>query len=398
MSNDSEAICEVVQITEILPHPNADKLEIAKFATKSGPSGYTCVIGKEQFRVGDLAVYCGVDCVVPLEQPPGVTRDVTSRWEFLRTRPEYQGKATARIRAAKLRGVYSEGILMPINEPGAGIHFSGFVVGNEFWDAWMVDYYMKPVRLAKLDNSPKPNPVNAHWRRVFPEYGVLSLRKLPNLFQEGEDVIITEKIHGTNARFGWAPSGWRGYRFLVGSHHMIKTDLRPWWKRLFSKQKKAGYYKDDVWNKTAEKYGLAKRLKDYKGFIFYGEIYGEGIQDLTYGSKEHKLRIFDIWDTNKEEFLGWWDFIRVCADLELDTVPMCIWAKFNMDMVKAVADDQSWVEGAKHIAEGVVVRSMDSSRVAKYVGENYRLRKTADKETVDPEMRQEINEYTAGVA
>src|ERR1017187_1076311 len=53
----------IVRVTEILPHNNADSLEIIPIGE------YQVVSRKEQFKVGDLAVYIQPDSVVPQTEP-----------------------------------------------------------------------------------------------------------------------------------------------------------------------------------------------------------------------------------------------------------------------------------------------------------------------------------------
>lgn len=59
---------EVVQVGEVVPHPNADALDITKVYD------YPVVIRRGDFKPGDLAVYVPVDTVVPKDDP---------RWAFL---------------------------------------------------------------------------------------------------------------------------------------------------------------------------------------------------------------------------------------------------------------------------------------------------------------------------
>src|SRR5690349_23868429 len=88
----SEFYIEIVEIKEIKAHPNADLLEIAK------AYDYPVVVKKGQFSLGDLAVYVCVDAEVPDKDP----------WKFLGN--------NRRIRAKKLRGIYSQGLLMPLSD------------------------------------------------------------------------------------------------------------------------------------------------------------------------------------------------------------------------------------------------------------------------------------------
>lgn len=76
-------------ISEIKPHPNADKLELAKVL------GYTCIIEKDRYRAGAAIVLIQPDTVLP-DKP----------WA------EMFKKRGNRVKAMKLRGVYSFGIVM----------------------------------------------------------------------------------------------------------------------------------------------------------------------------------------------------------------------------------------------------------------------------------------------
>src|SRR5690242_2187618 len=104
-STDTEFSAEVVVIHKVQPHPNADRLEIATFEMKgSGPSSYEVVVGKDEFRPGDLASYFSVDCVLPTDHPS---------FAFLKQRADGANKTHFRLKAARLRGVFSQGLLVP---------------------------------------------------------------------------------------------------------------------------------------------------------------------------------------------------------------------------------------------------------------------------------------------
>src|SRR5690348_2791608 len=178
-ATDTEFTAEVVKVTQILPHPNADRLEIARFELKtSGECAYEVVIQKGTAKPGDVMAYFSVDCVVPTAHPD---------FEFLTKRPDGAGKTHFRLRAARLRGVFSQGLLVPAP--------SGLPFGSACADHFGVTYHRASEPEGNggaVPSKPKPQP--------FPVYGVDSLKKLPRLFDEGEPVVVTEKIHGTNFR------------------------------------------------------------------------------------------------------------------------------------------------------------------------------------------------------
>ena len=349
-TTSTEFSAEVVRIAEISPHGNADKLEVAKIGfASSGLAAYEVIIAKGAFLVGDLAAYFSVDCLLPLERP---------EFAFLK-RPD-STKTIHRLRAARLRGRFSQGLLVPA--PRSKIF--GAPVAEHFG----VSYHVEEAEEAAPNAGAKKTKPQA-----FPVYGVTSLKKAPNTFVEGEEVVVTCKIHGSNMRFGWVrrrvlgvPIGWR---FIVGSHRVIKG---------------AGgnhFYGEDVWLDAATRYGLARRTKDYRGHIFYGEVFGftgtgKKIQDLTYGRTPEAgpgLVIFDVQFRGK--WLDYFAFCAVCADVELDRVPVLYAGPYQGDLPLLLAEGLSVLPGAeKQIREGCVVASASGDRKAKYVGSTYLLR------------------------
>src|SRR4029077_5313872 len=89
----------IIQITEILPHENADRLTIAK------AFDWNVIVQKDKFKVNDIAVYIPVDSILS---------------EALEARlftPESKIKLkNRRIRSIRIRGVISQGMLIHLDE------------------------------------------------------------------------------------------------------------------------------------------------------------------------------------------------------------------------------------------------------------------------------------------
>ena len=129
--------------------------------------------------------------------------------------------------------------------------------------------------------------------------------------------------------------------------------------------------------------GLAEKTRDYRGYTFFGELYGytyngQRIQDLTYGRKADEgpgLAIFDVLSPARS-WLGPFERGVVCVDCELPPVPYLASASFDLAEVKAMAEGKS-VLAPDQIREGVVVERIEGPRCkAKYVGEGYLTRKS----------------------
>ena len=358
-ATDTEFTAEVVRVTEVLTHPGADRLEIAKFELKgSGPASYEVVIGKGSLVVGSLAAYLSVDCSVPINHPSGV-------FKFLGERLDGKFKETYRLRAARLRGMFSQGLL--VDTP------VGAVFGDSVAAAYGVTYYERPVPGCPT----QPGAPRVRARDVVPQYEINSLKKVPRLFEEGEQVLVTEKIHGCNMRFGWLPRtflGLRiGWKFFVGSHRAVKGGGT------------AGYYEGDVWSDSATAMALARKTKKFPGYMFYGELFGhtftgQRLQDLTYGRAPAAgpgLVCFDVWRTKGKAWLAQDEREDMLNAVGLAEVPVLFCGSYAAAKIATMAEGVSTIDG-KTVREGVVVEAVDGARKkAKFVSQGYLLRKEA---------------------
>jgi len=368
---DSEFSCEVVRVTQVDKHPNADRLEVAHFAFADGTvPNYQCVIGKGDYSVGDTAVYISDDSIVPLTGP----------FAFLATRLDCKAGATSyRIRAAKLRGTISTGMLIPNTTNAA--------VGTDMSAALNVSKYESPAerkeREHALYSGPKPGIfqkalawiVSKIYHPVHvPDYSVVSLRKAPNYFSEGEEVVYTEKIHGSNIRFGKI----RG-RVFIGSHHCEKTDSRAGILRwLFPRGGKNHWYKEDVWTEWFNRvFSTKSRLDELpNNVIFYGEIYGPGIQpEFDYGLGQTTVKVFNAWDVKRKCWLTRGDMAMLLPGivdyvLPIKQSPTTFSHELLSSMVEC--DSEIGAPGRKNmIREGVVVHSLDGNKAGKLVSDRY---------------------------
>lgn len=350
---DTEFTAEVVRITSVNPHPNADRLEIARFELKGvGETTYEVVVGKSDFKPGDLAAYFSVDCILPTSHPD---------FAFLTKRLDGAGKSHFRLRAARIRKHFSQGLLVPNN------------FNLNFGDDCSVPYgvtYHEPVV--------KGTPFTPGFKKVViqpaPIYGVDSLKKAPRLFNDGEAVFITEKIHGTNFRFGWVrrkvfgiPFGWK---FFVGSHRTVRgTDGKSW-------------YGSDLYAQAADHFKLRELTKGHKGMVFYGELYGytfdgSPIQPgFPYGRTPTTgpgLAIFDIRNMSLGCWLRPFDRMDILLDLNLQSPPVLgLIQSFNLTLVRSGWEGLQSRLDKGTLMEGVVVEAHDGlRRKGKYVHEAY---------------------------
>lgn len=230
--------CPVVEV-KLEPHPNADSLSLVRVF------GWTCVVKTDDWRGLERGVYIPPDYVVPEHD----------RFAFLGDH--------RRIKVRKFRGVISQGLLMPLE--------ADHPVGHNMLDEWgIVRYEPPPPKQGTPESMHTVGAPNLYTSK----YDIESYERWRHLFQPGEEVVITEKIHGANARFVW-----HNGQMYVGSrtNWYAEHPQNPFWKAFYSEP-----------NLLA----LCQRFKDH---IFYGEAYGS-VQDLRYGAEpgEVRLVLFDV--------------------------------------------------------------------------------------------------------
>lgn len=370
MSNtSSEFICEVVKVVELKKHPGADKLEIATIATTAGVAGYTCVVRKGDFKEGDLAEYFGIDCVIPLGS------DCHEQFRFL---DPTGTKTKHRVRAIRLRGLYSEGLLLPTRLAST--------LGDDLAVSYGIEKWV-PVS-ERFNTGPTP-PGTPKIKRINlgPDYSVLSLKKCPYTYEPGETVVVTEKLHGSNFRCAWL-SSWFGKTFVVGSHHTVKSVTQKWWQKVlgfisrpktwFSRRSKNHYYSKDVWTEAAHRLRLDDLTKNYPDYVFYGELVGPGIQqNYDYGLKETTVYFYDVYDLNNNRWCT--DYETSCILADCDLLRPYVWylGAYDDTLIKELAEGKSAVDGSTQ-KEGVVVSRFGHRQErckAKVVSQGYLLQK-----------------------
>ena len=100
--NTDRKLASVVKIVDIQPIPNADAIVVAKV------KGWNVVVKRDEFKVGDLAVYYEIDSFLP----------VRPQFEFLRKSSfkRMGSQEGFRLKTIKLRNQLSQGLLTPIPE------------------------------------------------------------------------------------------------------------------------------------------------------------------------------------------------------------------------------------------------------------------------------------------
>lgn len=287
---------------EIVPvvlerHPNADSLSVVRVF-----AGYSCCVRTADWEGVTLGAYIPPDSVVDS------------------TRPEFAFLAGhERIKVKKLRGIVSMGLLIPA--PG------GACLGDDVAEHFGVTHYEPPLPMSTGGEAESPPP------GYRPAFDVDSLRRYAHVFEPGEPVVVTEKIHGASARFAYHEG-----RMYCGSKTEWKREEEKniWWRALRA-------------NPQIETF-----CKFHPELTVYGEVYGP-VQDLKYGTGKNDVcvAVFDLlvgqtWlDAEEAREVG----------KDLPWVPLLHSSfPFDLEAILQMAEGPSLVPGANHLREGVVVK------------------------------------------
>lgn len=277
------------------PHPNADSLSLVRVW------GYTVCVRTVDWEDGDMGAYIVPDSVVP----------DTPLFAFLGD--------SRRIRVRRLRGVMSQGLLVPAPE--------GAQEGDDVAEALGVTRYEPPLSTS-MGGGEDGVPPRGHW----PVYDVESWHRYKHLLAEGEPVFIQEKIHGANGR--WL---FDGEKMHCGSRTTWKREGSTiWWHAL----------NQNPW--------LEALCRDNPGVCCYGEVFGQ-VQDLRYGAGRNDLfaRLFDYFDGRE-----WLQLLDWPGTTKPIIAPILYRGPYSEEVVREQADGQTMVPGADHLREGCVIRPL----------------------------------------
>jgi len=321
---------EVVPVV-LTKHPDADMLSIAIV------KGWQCVVKTSDFEGVALGAYIPIDSVLP----------ETPEWEFLRPRK-------FRVKTIKLRGALSQGLLIPAKP--------GWNEGDDVTEELGVKKYEPPEPVHLAGKMAKDVP-------GFDIYtDIENWKNYPDVFEDGEEIIITEKIHGTNFRVGIIDG-----KFCVGTHKTVRNAEES----------------DDIYCEISRSFNIKDILENFviktdiegKDIILYGEIYGGRIQKgFGYGEKKPSVRFFDLKVDGR--FIEY-DFLEMSLrEMELPIVPLLYRGPYSKQVL-SLASGKDF--SGNHIREGIVIKPLKESlslglgrKILKFISDEYLLKDQSD--------------------
>ena len=251
-------LATIRKVSEIVPIEKADKIELARI------DGWQCVVKINEFHPDDLGVYFEIDSFLPASD---------QRYSFLEKefRNDTDGNRGARLRTKKLRGVLSQGLLMPLS---LFPEISSSKEGDDVTEMLNILKYEPPIP-AQLAGT-----IKGLFPSFIPKTDQERIQNLPNLVSDEDDYEITIKLDGSSMT-AYHYNG----EFGVCSRNLDlkEDDTNSFWK-------------------IANQYLLKEYLPLMGNFAIQGELIGEGIQKNPEKLSGRDFYLFDVWniDTRKQ--------------------------------------------------------------------------------------------------
>lgn len=277
-------LASIRTVSAITPIEGRDRIVLATI------DGWSVIVKKGEFCVGDKCIYVEIDSVMP-EKP---------EFEFLR-------KSNFRIKTMKMAGVISQGICFPLSilPPKAK---GNYALGEDVTDVIGIKQYTATMDQEtevshRSDNAKKYPDFLMKWKwfrklvlpkkeyRGFPTFvsktDETRIQNMPFILKDKNEWIATEKIDGQSGTFclvrhkSKIPFFKDKFEFIVCSRNL----------RLFQRDNSSQWY-------VAGRYHIEEALRDMIGDREWVAIQGECIAPKVQGNKykvtEPDLYVFNL--------------------------------------------------------------------------------------------------------
>lgn len=272
------------KIDSIQPIDGADLIHAVKIG------GWTVVAQKSMgYEVGDLVVYCEIDSFIPTEIAPFLTQ----AGHFPK---EYNGIKGERLRTKKLKGVISQGLLLPL-----------YTLDGSTYE--LIEWSDVSSNLGIVKWEPPAEFQSADTKGLFPSFIPKTdqerIQNLSSEFQEWKDQNaaweVTEKLDGSSMTVFY----FNGEVGVCSRNLELKED------------------ENNTFWKAAKSSGTTAVLKS-KGLnvAIQGELVGPGIQGNKYGMREHTFFVYDIFNIDEQRYFLPDERQSFCKGTFLNHVPV----------------------------------------------------------------------------
>jgi hypothetical protein len=402
-----KSMAHVEQIVKVYPIEGADSVEMAQVLD------WHVVVRKNQFKVGDLAVYVEMDSIfpdtLPEEHREEMNRLVNELTKLNRNRNKNKVEietvkarieelkqfnplpATEILRSRKFKvrcvnyvvfNIISQGILFNISELLSQYNY--YDVGQDVTDVLGIKQIIEdPEEAGVYEEAKINNPIlrSIHkklmkynlyrkFRKVFIEVDSNWLPFFPSKSDEknaqavftrmkqlhGDKIwVVTEKLEGQNIS-----AHIRFFRFFGGLLTLSKFGVCSHVRSIPKGER------SQFWGTINRLDYKSKMAKIGRNLFFRGEHIGNKIQKNVYKLTETDVYLFDVYDIDTKELMSYDEMKQLCSDNGFKMVPVI---DENFRLPETVGELLEYSNGMSALnsntrREGIVIRLRDNPKVS----------------------------------
>ena len=398
-------LASIVEISAVLPIEGADKLELAKMKGK----GWQVVVGRNEFKPGDLCVYFEIDSFLD----PNDERYAFLRDRCLRRFVSKGGnllREGLKIKTIKLRGVLSQGLLMPLakfpeitsrivttDEDIACLDLSNIIddnnrevetpieqgivedigktiaanlhivtlLGADVTSLLHVEHYdeVKEQLQPAMGNPICADALGKFPSDYIPKTDEERIQNLGDWFEKMKGRVwqVSCKHDGTSCTIAYSKMVDEGNPEIVCSRNLR---LKP----------ESADGKVPVYWQMAKQYDVLTKLKELSEsvgieYAVQGEIVGPGINKCKNREQTYKFLVFRIYDITHQKWVNPVDTVKMCKALGLEHVQIVKDNFAFFDEIKTMDEALKFAEGKTaegNEREGVVLKTIDTLPYASF--------------------------------
>lgn len=390
----------ILTVDDVYDHPNADRLSILRIR------GYEAIANKHpdgthRYEKGEPIIYVPEGAVVPDQH-----LQERGYWSEKDGKGILAGSRGNRVKAINLRGVLSQGLVWKVKRvldsgtivvgygdiapvealtrdmiaahraryPVSNVHFFAFQeegdpiippignkkveIGDNVAEFFGVEKYV-PVVPTSMDGLMK-----GLYEARF-DFDIENIKAFPDLFTDGEEVEVTEKLHGTFCRLSFLPDIAPDPELFGDGRCVISTKGMGADGLTFINvpQNDRNLYVRSMSPLMDQFQATAEHLYPDCRVHLMGEVFGPGVQDLHYGLAEKQFAAFEVAvsDNQGTTYLDAADKTTFFATLGVSRVPLLYRGPYSFEVIDKLASGSTTVSkklDAEHgpcVREGVVI-------------------------------------------
>ena len=401
-------LASIVEIESCEPIPDTERLSVATMKGK----GWKVVTGRDEYHAGDLAVYFEIDSFLKSDD---------ERYAFLKDRclKKFVSKSGnvlregIRIKTIKLRGVISQGLLMPLSafvgkeilvrnqlakpedvvaedgkpvsqEELAGVYISTLYylndigeegeaptikevevgVDSDLTELLHVEHYdeVKEQLQPQTGSAISADAMGNFPSAFVPKTDEERIQNLGDWFEKmkGRKWQVTVKADGTSCTIAYSPKIDFENPGIVCSRNLRLKNITA-----------AGVV--PLYWQMNQKYNilgkLAEALVGGMEYAIQGEVVGPGIQKDRNKESEFMFKCFRIWDIANQKFLNPNETVAFCKEFDIPHVEVLKTDFPFFDEITTMEDALKFAEGKTkegNEREGVVLKTCDDGPYASF--------------------------------